>query len=377
MTGKASETSGVGPFIRRWAGKISKRATTTGLVLGVSIFSVVCSVLLAWTWVTDWRHIQSTNNAYVQGDITAIRPKVSGYVQDLYVTDNQAVRKGDPLLRIEDEEIRQQIAGVDAELARLDAELLALGQKKALQSLQIDQASADVAIAEAEQERTRAELARSKRLAQAGNTSKQAHEIAIATHRQAMGASTRATARLEAAKLETTVLDAEEQKLKALVQKTRAERNILKIHLDDTVLRAPIDGVIGNRTVRAGQLVEPGRFLMAVVPLNDVWVVGNFKETQLTRVREGQPVTIHVDTFPGAEIKGVVAGMSPASGAEFSILPPQNASGNFTKIVQRIPVKITIDPSDGMRGLLRPGMSCTVSIDTKQSRSENQVAASN
>ena len=237
MTGKASETSGVGPFIRRWAGKISKRATTTGLVLGVSIFSVVCSVLLAWTWVTDWRHIQSTNNAYVQGDITAIRPKVSGYVQDLYVTDNQAVRKGDPLLRIEDEEIRQQIAGVDAELARLDAELLALDHKKALQSLQIDQASADVAIAEAEQERTRAELARSKRLAQAGNTSKQAHEIAIATHRQAMGASTRAIARLEATKLETTVLDAEEQKLKALVQKTRAERNILKIHLDDTVLR--------------------------------------------------------------------------------------------------------------------------------------------
>ena len=312
----------------------------------------------------------------MQGDITAIRPKVSGYVQDLYVTDNQTVRKGDPLLRIDDREIRQQIAGIDAELLRLDAELLALDQKNALQVLQIEQASADVAIAEAEKERTRAELVRSKRLAQAGNTSKQAHEIAIAANRQAAGALTRAAARLEAAKLQTTVLDAEEQKLLALVQKTRAELNILKIRLDDTVLRAPIDGVVGNRTVRAGQLVEPGRFLMAVVPLNDVWVVGNFKETQLTRVREGQPVTVHVDTYPGTEIKGVVAGMSPASGAEFSILPPQNASGNFTKIVQRIPVKIEIDPVDHMQGLLRPGMSCTVSIDTKQSQAKSQVAAS-
>ena len=376
MTGKASETSGGEASVRWLFGKTGRRSATTGLVLGVGVFSVICTALLAWHWLTDWRHLQSTNNAYVQGDITAIRPKVSGYVQDLYVNDNQAVRKGDPLLRIEDKEIRQQIAGVDAELSRLAAELLALEQKKALQALQIDQAAADVAIADAEQERTRAELARSKRLAQAGNASKQALEIAVATNRQAMGAFSGATARLEATKLETTVLDAEEQKLKALVQKTRADLNILKIRLDDTVLRAPIDGVIGNRTVRAGQLVEPGRFLMAVVPLDDVWVVGNFKETQLTRVREGQPVTVQVDTYPGTDIKGVVAGMSPASGAEFSILPPQNASGNFTKIVQRIPVKIAIDPADNMKGLLRPGMSCTVSIDTKKRQGENQVAAS-
>ncbi len=352
------------------------RSASLGVLLGGGLFALFCVTAASWMWLTDWRYIQSTNNAYIQGDITAIRPKVSGYVKDLYVTDNQHVAKGDPLLRIEDREIRQQIAGIEADLKRFDAELVALAQKKELQHFQIEQAEAEVAIAEAERDRTKAELARSHRLAKAGNTSKQAHEINVAAASQAIGALSRASARLKAANVEVSVLDAEEQKLRALIQKTQADLNLHNIRLDDTLLRAPIDGVVGNRTVRAGQLVEPGRFLMAIVPLDEVWVVGNFKETQLTRVRAGQPVTVHVDTFPGAVIDGVVTGMSPASGAEFSILPPQNATGNFTKIVQRIPVKIAISPETDMQGLLRPGMSCTVSVDTKPTPAAEQVAAS-
>lgn len=296
-------------------------------------------------------------------------------MKTLYVTDNQTVLQGDPLLQIEDDEVRQQIAGMEAELQRVDAEIEALAQRRKLQALAIDQAEASVSIAEAEKARTAAELARSKRLAQTGNASRQTHEVNVASHSRAMGEVVRAKALLESARVEVSVLNAEEHKLNALVQKTGAELNILKIHLDDTFIRAPISGVIGNRSVRAGQLVEPGRFLMAVVPLDDVWVVGNFKETQLTRVRTGQVASVTVDMFPGQKISGVVSGMSPASGAEFSILPPQNATGNFTKIVQRIPVKIALDLQDDIKGLLRPGMSCTVSIDTKATAEDHQQTA--
>ncbi len=344
---------------------MTRQSLSLGVLLGGAGFAVFCLAAAGWLWVTDWRFVETTNNAYVQGEITAIRPKVSGYVKDLYVTDNQQVRKGDPLLRIEDAEVRQQIAGVEADLKRYQAEMVALTQRKKLQELAIEQADAEVAIAQAEQDRAKAELARSQRLAKAGNTSKQAHEINVAAHSQAIGAVARAAAQLEAAKLEVSVLDAEEQKLTALIQKTRADLAILNIRLDDTFLKAPIDGVVGNRSVRAGQLVEPGRFLMAIVPLDKVWVDANFKETQLTHVEVGQEAEIRIDTFPNQPIKGVVASVAPASGAEFSILPPQNATGNFTKIVQRIPVKIAIDEDDPMIGRLRPGMSSVVSIDTK------------
>ncbi len=344
---------------------VSLAAASHGMIWGAGAFAVFCVALTGWLWATDWRYVQTTNNAYVQGEITAIRPKVSGYVEALFVDDNQHVNKGDPLLRIEDDEIRQQIAGVEADLARFRAEGQALAERKHLQDLVIAQADAEVAIAEAERDRTAAELVRSQRLARAGNASKQALEIATAASSQALGGLTRANARLEAAKVEVAVLEAEDLQLRALVKKTEADLNILKIHLDDTLLRAPVSGVIGNRSVRVGQLVDPGRFLLAIVPLDDVWVVGNFKETQLTHVEIGQEVDIRIDTFPGERITGTVASVAPASGAEFSILPPQNATGNFTKIVQRIPVKIAIAGDDPMIGRLRPGMSSVVSIDTK------------
>ncbi len=343
------------------------------LAVGALIVAAA-GVVYGLEWWTTGRFVESTNNAYVRGEITPISPRVSGYVTELLVSDNEQVDKGDVLLKIEDDEHIQQIAGLEAEIERLNSEVSVLEGRKSLQSYMVQQAGAEVAIAEAERDRAAAELERSKRLSRSGNTSAQTHELNIAAHSRALGEIARSNARLQAASTQITILEAEEKKLGALLRKAEAELNILKIRLDDTIIRAPVAGVVGNRSVRTGQLVEPGRFLMAIVPLDGVWIEGNFKETQLTRFEEGLPVDIKVDTFPNAKIVGTVSGLSPASGAEFSILPPQNATGNFTKIVQRIPVKISIDPNNPVSGRLIPGMSCTVKVDTKAG-SQSRVAA--
>lgn len=337
------------------------------MVGGVAIgaFVLLAIAAYAWHWLTVGQYIQTTNNAYVQSDITPISPKVSGHITQLLVTDNQHVERGDVIARIDNRQYAQQAAGAEAEIERLDAESTALQQRKALQAHMVDQATADVQIAQAELDRAVAELERSQRLTKTGNTSKQNHEIKVASNAHAEGALARAQARLAAAHTEVALLDAEGLKLKALKSRTEAELNVLKLRVEDAVIRAPISGTVGNRSVREGQLVEPGRFLMAIVPLQNIWIDANFKETQLTNVEVGQEVDVEIDTFPGTVIKGVVASVAPASGAEFSILPPQNATGNFTKIVQRIPVKIAIDENDPMIGRLRPGMSSIVSINTK------------
>jgi membrane fusion protein (multidrug efflux system) len=346
--------------------RFSIRRLLASLDILVALLVVVAIAgAFGWRWIAYGQYIESTDNAYIQGEITPINPKVSGYIAELLVTDNQHVREGEILLRIEDREYQQQLAGVEAEGERIVAEIEGLAQKKVLQGHMVDQAAADIAIAEAEFARATSELERSAKLIKSGNTSNKANELIIAAHSRAKGALSRATAMHLAAQAQIAILEADARKLDAVAKKTRAELALLQMRLEDTVIRSPVDGVVGNRSVRLGQLVEPGRFLMAVVPLNDVWVEANFKETQLTRVQVGQEVDIHVDTFPDYQFKGRVAGMSPASGAEFSILPPQNASGNFTKIVQRIPVKIEIIRDSEMAGKLRPGMSSTVSINTK------------
>jgi len=333
--------------------------------LGIGLLVLAASGYFGWQWLTVGRFIETTNNAYVQSDITPISPKVSGYVTHLMVRDNQHVERGDVLVRIDDREFQQQVAGTEAELARLQADIKALNERKRLQAFAVDRTAAEVSVTDAELARTDAELERSERLRKTGNTSRQNHDLKVAAQSQAQGRLAGARAQHESAKAEIALLDAEAEKLAALTDQAQAQLKVLQLRVEDTVIRAPVAGVVGNRSVREGQLVDPGRFLMAIVPLDKVWVDANFKETQLTYVEVGQEVEIKVDTFPNQSIKGVVASVAPASGAEFSILPPQNATGNFTKIVQRIPVKIAISENDPMIGRLRPGMSSVVSINTK------------
>lgn len=339
------------------------RNALAGLVVGLVVLGIVG--YFGWQWLTVGRFIETTNNAYIQSDITPISPKVAGYVTRLMVRDNQHVEQGDVLVRIDDREFQQQVAGTEAELVRLQADIKVLDERKRLQAFAVDRTSAEVSVANAELARTNAELERSQRLRKTGNTSRQNHDAKVAAQSQAQGRLEGAKAQHESAKAEIALLNAEKEKLVALIDQAQAQLKVLQLRVEDTVIRAPVAGVVGNRSVREGQLVDPGRFLMAIVPLDNVWVDANFKETQLTYVKVGQEVEVKVDTFPNQPIKGIVASVAPASGAEFSILPPQNASGNFTKIVQRIPVKIAISENDPMIGRLRPGMSSVVSINTK------------
>lgn len=340
---------------------------STRKVIGLVV--VLTTLGVSWQFGVHWydygRFIQSTNNAYVQSEITPISPKVSGYVTELWISDHQQVTKGDVLLRIEDNEYREQVNATEAELDRIGAEFTSIDERQILQAHLVSQAEADIQIALAELGRARSDLTRAERLSRTGNTTKQSYDASLAGFRQAEGMLSRAQAQLQATAAQISILDAESEKLKAQQRRTEAELNILKIQVEHTIIKAPISGVIGNRAVRVGQLVEPGRFLMAIVPLKNVWIEANFKETQLANVEVGQHVEIKVDTYKGRPIRGVVASISPASGAEFSILPPQNATGNFTKIVQRIPVRIEIEPDHPMIGHLRSGMSATVAINTK------------
>ncbi len=338
------------------------------IILGVLCATSVIGALLfmAMDWWQHSRFIESTDNSYVEGEITGVTTRVAGYVTELMVSDNQSVRKGDILLKIDDRELLQQITAEEAEINRLQAEADTLSLRRELQNFYVQQAEAELTIAKAEMTRSKSELTRIAHLLKSGSNSKQEYDTSVALHARAQGSLLSAEASLKARDAETRMINIEQSKLDALIQKTKSNLNIQRIRLKDTVIRSPIDGVIGNRSVREGEYVSPGRFLMAIVPLDEVWVVANFKETQLTDMSVGQPVNIEVDTFPDVVIQGRVSGFSPASGAEFSLLPPQNATGNFTKIVQRIPVKISIEPDAAVTGRLVPGMSTVVSVDTKQ-----------
>lgn len=358
------------PETARPSKRIPPVLLSAGIVLGILGFSV-----LAYFWFTTWRFQESTNNAYVQAETTPVSARVAGYVVSLEVQDNQSVVEGQVLARIDDREYRGRVEAKRAAIAQIEAEAQAHIERVALQAHAIEEAGAEVAIARAERDRATAELARAGELKRSGNTSKQRYDLMAADSAKADGALSRALAREAASRTELSMLEAEGKRIEAQRTSAQAELALLEIDLEDTIIRAPLAGVVGNRAVRVGQLVEPGRFLLAVVPLDRVWVVANFKETQLKRMTPGQPVTIAVDTFPGATVRGRVESLSPASGAEFSLIPPQNATGNFNKIVQRIPVRIAITDEGPLAGALRPGMSSEVSVDTREAAAPATRAA--
>jgi membrane fusion protein (multidrug efflux system) len=317
-----------------------------------------------WQWWTVEQYHESTDNAYVRGEITPISAKIPGYVSSVNVSDNQRIGKGEVLLVIQPAEFEARIAQAHAELATSRTELEILASRRALQPSVIAQAEAEHSIAEAEEARAAQALERSQSLIERGITTRDRHEEAVADASKAEAAMRKAAAALATARKETLVMDAQKLQLEATIKEREAAYVLAEMQLDDTEIRAPIAGVVGNRSVHTGQYVRPGAQLMVLVPLDDVWVVANFKETQLTDMAPGQPVDIEVDTFPGRILKGRVESFSPASGAEFSLLPPENASGNFNKIVQRIPVKIVLEKNNALAGRLRPGMSVVATVIT-------------
>ncbi|MGE3303006.1 MAG: HlyD family secretion protein [Hyphomonadaceae bacterium] len=284
-----------------------------------------------WFFVGRWA--QRTDNAYVRADISIISPQIEGYVRAVRALDNQRVQAGDPLIEINQEDYAAKLAAARAALKRAEGAYLAN---------------------QAARGRASADLGRYRSLAQSGYFSASGMDAMRANALQAEGDAHAAAADIQAAR----------------AQVTSAELDLAR-----TVIRAPIAGVVGNRVAQEGQLVRPGQQLMSIVPLDAVYVVANFKETQLSHMRAGQDVTLKVDAYPDLKLRGVVDSLAPASGAQFSLLPTDTATGNFTKIVQRVPVKVRLRLTPQERGLLRPGMSVVATVSTKPGRGETGAPA--
>jgi membrane fusion protein (multidrug efflux system) len=314
-----------------------------------------------------WRYtrfIISTDDAYAQADSTIVASRVSGYVSAVQVEDDQHVKAGQVLARIDDRDYRATLDQTRADVQAAQAEVTNLEAQLAQQDGLIARARATVAASQAALDLARINRTRAEKVAGIGFGSEQQSQEADAQARERVADLERDRAALATTERQVDVLSAKLVQLRALSERSQAVARRAQLDVGYTTITAPLEGVVGSRTLRLGQYVQAGTQLLAIVPLSDVYVVANFKETQLTRAQRGQPVRLHVDTFPGADLRGYVDNLAPATGLEFSLLPPDNATGNFTKIVQRIPVKIRLDPRQTFGGQLRPGMSVEVDIDT-------------
>jgi membrane fusion protein, multidrug efflux system len=314
-------------------------------------------------WTTG-RFLVSTDDAYLQADSVIISPKISGYISEVAVQDNQSVKSGQVLARIDDRDYRTALAVAQANVEAEQAAVDSLTRQVDQQSLTVAEARANVDADQARMTFAQQDYQRYLSLSKTGASTIQDAQRATASIRERKAILDHDTAAAGAADQQIGVLDAQLKRAKALLLQQNANLLQAELNVGYATIVAPVDGTIGARTLRVGQYVQAGTQLMAVVPLHAVYVVANYKETQLTNVKAGQKVDIEVDTFPDAVVHGVVDSIAPASGQEFSLLPPDNATGNFTKIVQRVPVKIMIDPKEPLIGRLRPGMSVEPTIKT-------------
>ncbi len=318
-----------------------------------------------WNWYAEGRFIVSTDDAYVRADTAAIAAKVSGYVTSVGVRDNALAARGDLLVSIDKGDYALAVEAANRKLDTQDSSIARIVEQEKAQRAVIEQAKAQVAAARADQQRAFSEYERAKLLVLNAAGTQQRIDTTLADRDRTVAAEQGAEAALQAAKANLAVLEAqkgeaEHARAELVTARDRAVRD-----LSFTEIRAPFDGVVGNRSVQTGQFVQPGARLLALVPLASTFVEANFKETQLARLKPGQKVAIHVDALPGRAIEGIVDSFSPASGAQFSLLPPENATGNFTKIVQRVPVRIRIPAELAAEGVLRPGLSVVADVDTR------------
>jgi membrane fusion protein, multidrug efflux system len=307
---------------------------------------------------------QTTDDAYARGDITPLSAQVEGYVRRVAVGDFQLVKSGDLLVQIDDDDYQARLAQAEADVLGAEAAIENLKARKDLQHAVIQQAESAIAATQADVDRTRLELKRQRTLLATTYGTAQKVEQALADEKRFEATLERNQAELQGERRQMGVLDTQESQLRAEAKAKRAALELAKINLGYTRIVAPVDGMVGERGVRAGQYLRPGTQVISVVPLSNVWVIANYKETQLTHVAIGQKAEVTIDTFPGITVTGRVDSIAPASGSQFSLLPPDNATGNFTKVVQRIPVKILLDPGSPLAGRLRPGMSAVATILT-------------
>ena len=325
------------------------------------------AALAANWWLMVGRWLESTDNAYLQGDIAVLAPRIEGHVVTIRVGDHQKVRAGDALIELDQGLWQARLAEAEANLAESSAGIGTYRRQVVQQRAQIESTEAQLDQARAEQVRAAADGRRAGELVGAGWTSRQTAERAVADQRKAEAATAAAFAQVAVARQQLDVLQAMLVQQEARRDQVAATVARARIDLGNTVIRAPFDGIVGNRGVQLGQFVRTGQQLIAVAPPPErQWVTANFKETQLPRFRPGQPVRLKLDALPGLELRARIDSVAPATGALFSLLPPENATGNFTKIVQRVPVRLTLDADAALDlAMLRPGLSVVAEVDTR------------
>jgi membrane fusion protein (multidrug efflux system) len=336
------------------------------LVVFVIAIGALILITTRWNrWESNAR-IQSTDDAYLQADLTPIAAKVSGYVRSIPVQDFERVKGGQLLVQLVDDDYKATVDQLTASVLAAEAQIEALKAQRSLQGANVEAAKATVAATTANVEQNGRDLARQQKLLATGSSSTEASEKLQTARAQLAAQLDQTRAQAAAAGRQLQVLAAQEAQAEASLAAQRAALVNAKISLGYTSIIAPQDGVIGVRQVKPGQFVPVGGQVTTLTPLPNVWVVANFKETQLTHMAVGQKATIQVDTFPGRKLEGHVQSFAPGSGQQFSLLPPDNATGNFTKVVQRIAVKILIDNADGLTDRLRPGMSVVATVETRE-----------
>lgn len=336
-------------------------------LIKLAVLAVAASGAALWGanyWHTG-RYLESTDNAYVRADIAAISPRIAGEVVEVLVENNQTVKKGEALLRIDPRDYQAKLANAKAMVAQAEAALITNQRTQEMQGAMIDEASASLSAAQAEQGRSEKEYNRATSLVKDGVATIARLDIATAAAKAAEASVGRGQAGVRAARTQVSTLQADRARLQAQIDAARAAEQLAELDLEATTLRAPADARVGDLAVKLGERVVPGRRLLSLVSTGTVWVEANFKETQLTHMTVGQPVEVKVDAYPDAPLSGTVQSLSPASGAEFALLPPDNATGNFTKIVQRVPVKVALKLSAEQQARLRSGMSVEAVINTK------------
>jgi membrane fusion protein (multidrug efflux system) len=334
-------------------------------LIGGALALAVAAGWFGYRYLTVGRFIVSTDDAYVHADTTTLAAKVSGYISAVAVADNTLVHAGDVVARIDDGDYQLAADAARGKVATQQATVARIAQQITAQQAAVVQAQAQLASAQAAETRTQAELKRKQQLASNQFASQQTLDQAQSDRDQAVAAVQNARGAVASAIATIGVLEAQQQEAERQLRELKTAQAKAERDLSFTVIRAPIDGVIGNRAMQVGDYVQPGQRLASLVPLDDVYIDANFKETQLANLRPGQPVDISVDALPSRDITGVVTSVSPASGSVFSLLPPDNATGNFTKIVQRLAVRIQVPEAVKEQRLLRPGMSVVVDVNTK------------
>nr|WP_315595158.1 HlyD family secretion protein [uncultured Cupriavidus sp.] len=343
----------------------TRAARRRSILIGIGLLLLAAALAVGARWWFHGRFIESTDDAYIQADSVTVAPKVSGYVAEVYVRDNQQVSAGQELVRLDNrqyqaafDEAQANVASRQADVARADADLQ---QQKA----RIAQAAAEVDGARANARYAASQVERYAPLVKSGaETEERTAELRNAQTR----ASTTLAANEAALRVEqsqTVTLQTRLQQAGAQLEVAQASARKAKLDLEDTIVRATTAGRVADKGVRVGQFAQPGTRLLTVVPVQDLYLTANFKETQVGRMRPGQTVTLHVDALSGEPLHGVVDSLSPGTGSQFALLPAQNATGNFTKIVQRVPVRIHVDVPGDARPVLVPGLSVVVDVDTR------------